>query len=154
PFVANTWVGDVFLNRAARFGAGTQGDAYDLFSVMLHEAGHVFGIDHSPDPNSPMYPQLAQVRIGLTPADVAALRALYGPRQADAHEGASGNDTPATATPLGLFDGDGDLAAPEVKADLTTHQDADFYRVRVADGVTGLDMKLKVAGDSLLVPRL
>jgi hypothetical protein len=154
PFVANTWVGDVVLNSAVPFGVGTTGGSYDLFTVLLHEAGHVFGIGHSPDPSSPMYPQFNQVRTGLTPADAAALRALYGPRQPDAYEGAEGNGTLATATGLSLGGGGAPPAAAEVEADITTHQDADVYAVTVPAGVTGLSVRLTAAGKSLLVPRL
>jgi hypothetical protein len=79
PFIANTSVGDVFLNSNADFGAGGSGGAYDLFSVLLHEAGHVLGIGPSSDPNSPMFEQYHGAT-GLTPGDVAAVRALYGPK--------------------------------------------------------------------------
>jgi hypothetical protein len=152
PFVANTWVGDVLLNSSATFGIGAQGGSYDLESVLLHEAGHVFGIGESDDPNSPMFPWFNEPHDKLTPADIAALQALYGPRQPDAFEGAKGNDTFATATPLSLGD-PGSPAPAEIQADITTKQDVDIYRIRLPN-VASLDVKLNVAGESLLVPRL
>ncbi|SRR5579883_204084 len=152
PFVANTWVGDILLNSSASFGIGTKGGSYDLESVLLHEAGHVLGLGHSDDPNSPMFELFNEPHTKLTTADVAALQALYGPRQPDAFEGATGNDTFSTATPLSL--GDPRSPAPiDIQADITTHQDVDIYRIRVPN-VTSLDIKLNVAGESLLVPRL
>ncbi|HEY7329538.1 MAG TPA: matrixin family metalloprotease [Gemmataceae bacterium] len=152
PFVANTWVGDVFLNSSASFTAGPQDGSYDLGSVLLHEAGHVFGIGHSDDPNSPMYPQFNEPHTKLTTADIAALQALYGQRKPDAFEGATGNDTFATASPLSFGSPDSPASA-QIQADITTNQDADIYRISVPD-VTSLDVKLNVAGVSLLVPRL
>ena len=71
----------------------------DLVSVLLHEAGHVFGIGDGTDPNSPMYSQYTG-NTKLTSADVAALQALYGTRAPDPHEGSGGNDTIATATTI------------------------------------------------------
>ncbi len=152
PFVANTWVGDVLLNSSASFGIGSQGGSYDLESVLLHEAGHVFGIGESDDPNSPMFPFFNEPHTKLTTADVAALQALYGPRQPDAFEGAKGNDTFSTATPLSLGDPNAPTPA-EIQADIATNQDVDIYRISIPK-VTSLDVKLNVAGESLLVPRL
>jgi len=45
---------------------------------VLHELAHVFGVGHSTDPNSFMYPSLGTVA-WITPADRAAL-ALAGSR--------------------------------------------------------------------------
>jgi len=139
PFIANTSVGDVFLNSSIPFSVGGQNGSYDLFSVLLHEAGHVLGIGPSSDPNSPMFEQYHKVT-GLTPGDVAALRALYGARPPDPSEG-------ATALDLG-----GGPAV--VAADITAPQDADVYRLTVPDGATALDVRLKASGISLLVGRL
>jgi hypothetical protein len=148
PFIANTSVGDVFLNSSFDFSLGGQNGSYDLFSVLLHEAGHVLGIGPSTDPNSPMFEQYHPVS-GLTPADVAALRALYGARPPDTFEGPGGNDTFATATALDLTSG-----TASVGADVTTLQDADVYRLTVPAGAAALDLRLIASGVSLLVPRL
>jgi hypothetical protein len=48
--IPTTWAGDVLFNS---LGELPNLDA--LFSVALHEAGHVLGLDHSDDPASPMH---------------------------------------------------------------------------------------------------
>ena len=49
----------------------------DLYSVMLHEAGHALGLVHSDDAGSVMYPMYRRVT-GLGGVDIAAIRELYG----------------------------------------------------------------------------
>ncbi len=67
PFIANTWVGDVFLNSDTTFLEDAKDQAKSLLSVMLHEAGHVFGVGHSTDTASPMYPYFQKPAATLTP---------------------------------------------------------------------------------------
>jgi hypothetical protein len=152
PFdvAAGTWAGDVFLNSGYRFGLG-QPDAYDLYSVALHEAGHVFGLDDGTDPASPMFGSYLGTRTGLTPGDVAALQALYGPRQPDAYEGQSGNDTTATATPLALFDPHSATPGKTIEADVSTATDQDYYRLRVGPQNGPVTVRLQTSGVSSLL---
>src|SRR5262249_47976405 len=127
----------------ALFGIGDP-SKYDLYSAALREAGHVFGLADSTDPASPMYASYNGIDTGLTPADIAALQALYGPRSADAYEGVSGNGTLASATAM---TGSG-------LADVTSLQDVDYYRFAVPTGVSSFTVTLQAAGRSLLVGQL
>jgi hypothetical protein len=49
----------------------------DLFSVVLHEAGHALGLGHSDRPGAVMYPYYHMV-VGLADDDIAGIRDLYG----------------------------------------------------------------------------
>src|SRR5438094_3105887 len=98
PFywTGSTWSGDVVLNSSQPFGIGKQHSFYDIFSVLLHEAGHVFGLDDdSTDAGSVMNPTYSYYT-QLAGSDIADLQALYGARQAEPQ----GNNTLASATPL------------------------------------------------------
>ncbi len=55
--------------------------SYDLLSIMVHEAGHFLGLDHSREENSVMLAELdpGTVRAALTSDDVAAVCTVYPP---------------------------------------------------------------------------
>jgi hypothetical protein len=66
--------GDMHLDADESWHTGM---AIDLYSVVLHEAGHALGLGHSDRPGSVMYPYY-KLSTGLTNDDIAAIQALYG----------------------------------------------------------------------------
>jgi hypothetical protein len=150
PTLSSTWTGDVLINSNDKFG----GNNLNLFSVLLHEAGHVFGLGDSADPNSPLYSQYTGAQT-LTSQDVRNLQALYGVRAPDSHEGSSGNDSMSKATqvqPPGSYTGATPLV---VYGDVTTNHDVDFYAVKPPSNYNGaITFRLQSTGISLLAPHL
>jgi hypothetical protein len=53
------------------------GAAIDLYTVVLHEAGHALGLGHSDQPGAVMYPYY-RFAYGLTSDDIAGIQDLYG----------------------------------------------------------------------------
>ncbi|MGE3803560.1 MAG: matrixin family metalloprotease [Gemmataceae bacterium] len=139
--LAGTWSGDVKLNSAWDFGLGGE---VDLFSVMLHEAGHVFGLEHSDDPASVMFATLQFVN-GLSLDDVARFQTLYGTRAADEFDRAHSNDVWSEASNYNH-----DL----VEGDLTTLDDVDWYSFHFQGNATEATIRLQTAGFSLLSARI
>jgi hypothetical protein len=145
-----TWSGDLLFNTLSHFATrSAPTTAADIFTVALHEAGHVFGMDHSDDPASPMYETYTGVKTGLTAGDIAAVKAYYGGRQPDAYEGTRGNNTAATATLVDSITG-----AAKLTADIGSKTDVDNY-VLLNTGLLGtLEVRVKASGISLLTPKV
>jgi hypothetical protein len=148
-----TLSGDVVFNANYPFRTGGYVGAYDIFSVALHEAGHVFGLDHATATGSAMG-ETYGFRTALSAGDIANLQAIYGARTPDQFEGTLGNDSLTRATALPR---DSALATRfTAVGDLTTMSDVDFYKFNVPllGGLTGVAVRLQTAGLSLLAPRV
>jgi hypothetical protein len=150
PTLSSSWGGDVLINSSDNFGSG----GLDLYSVMLHEAGHVFGLGDSTNSGSPMYDQY-QGNQQLTSADIAALQALYGTRSLDSHEGSNGNDTINTATQI-QFPGGYTGTTPLVAyGDIGSNKDVDVFSIKPLSNYNGpITFQLQSAGISLLTTKL
>jgi hypothetical protein len=143
----------VFLNVDYRF----KDTPYDLRSVMLHEAGHALGLDHSGDPDSPMFPRFNNPKAELTRGDIHAIRGLYGTRRPDPFEGPAGNETLGTAAAIPVpasYAGGTPLLA---FGDLGTVADVDTFWFETVPGLDDDDnvtIRVRTAGISLLAPRV
>jgi hypothetical protein len=152
PFetTSGTWAGDVRINSRANFGAG----GVDLTTVLMQEAGHVFGLDNSPDRDSVMYEDYLGRRDGPSATDIAALQTLYGARTPDALEGSQGNDDLLRAYRLNLLaNADGSLSMTAL-ADVSTLTDRDVFKFTTPLSAGSLVVGLQTSGLSLLTSRL
>lgn len=145
PFPGLTMGGDIFLNSS------TVSSTSDLYAILLHEAGHALGLNHSSDADAVMGPFLQTSLPGLGADDIAGIQAKYGRREHDSFDATSGNDSLTSATPL-LVDQCGKI---NIAADLTTLADIDYYALTVPQDLSGtLTVTMEVSNISLLVPRL
>ena len=78
PLAPETIAGDIHFNENFDWGVSDP-SRYDIFTVMLHEAGHSLGLTHSSDPSAVMYPMYAGIVSGLAEADIQSARQLYAP---------------------------------------------------------------------------
>jgi hypothetical protein len=150
-----TWSGDVLFNSNYSFGNGP--GQYDLFTVALHEAGHVFGlVDETADSNSVEYQYYTGPRTGLAPSDILALQAQYGVRTGDAFQANGGNHTLATATNLNSVGGTPVCTILIAQGDVTTQQDVEYYRFTtdLASHPNGVLVQLQASRLSVVTAQL
>lgn len=154
PFhwIGSTYSGDMTFDNTEAYRIGPGAAGYNIYSVAVHEAGHSFGLGHSDAAGSVMNETYSD-HTGLSAADIAAFRELYGTRTPDVYDRLIDNNTPARATPI-LATG---LLGLRLTADgdLTTLGDVDYYRlVTPILGIGAFSVKVKTEGKSLLLPKV
>jgi hypothetical protein len=146
---AGTLSGDVLLNTQYPFGLHPA-NAYDLYTVAPHEAGHVFGFpDETTDPTSVMYQNYFGPRTGLSAGDVSQLRSLYGPPPADPYAVPAGSDPFTAAMPIQVFRGQGNLSQQLITGDLSAAGSVDAFKVQLQHTGGPYTVQLRTAGISL-----
>jgi hypothetical protein len=150
PYVSGSWSGDVILNNTVNF----TNQQTDLYGVVLHELGHVFGLGPSTDPASVLYRNATWVTTQLAASDVAAIQALYGAPATNR----AGNHTIPTAAPIRYPSDDGIAftgTTPLVAfGDLAAAGQSDLFSVQTATFAGPMTFRLQTAGISLLAPSL
>src|SRR5581483_5794390 len=154
PFswTGTTLAGDVLFNADESYAIGNAAGKYDIFSVAVHEAGHVFGLDHSTTAGSVMNEQYGY-RTGLAASDVANLQVLYGARSQDAYDATRANNAPSTASVL-QPQSSGPGTRYVADGDLTTLSDVDCYTINAVPGQTTVTVRLQADGLSLVLPKV
>ncbi|MDX1925236.1 MAG: matrixin family metalloprotease [Pirellulaceae bacterium] len=146
-----TFAGDIIINTRAQFTPSK------LYAVLMHEMGHVLGLDHSNDPNSVLFPTIHEPA-ALTAGDIASVRALYGARAIDFNEGNRGNNTIRNATRLEFSQSSSgyDGSTPMIGyGDIGSATDIDYFDVRTLLGYSGpMTFRVQTTGISLLTPRV
>jgi hypothetical protein len=148
-WTGTTWSGDVLLNSNYVFSTAsrTPSGAYDLFTVMLNEAGNVFGVvDTTTDTTSAVYDVYKGRKSGPNSNDITDIKSLYGVRGADALDAAAANNSITTSTTW-------KNASVDIEGDITTTKDVDFYKFTIPttfSPIVGYTVKLTTAGVSSL----
>src|SRR5262249_31110940 len=107
-----------YFNDQALYSIGNVANKYDLYSVALHEVGHVFGFADTSDTTSVENVNYTYYT-GLATTDVQNLQALYGAQPAD-----SANNSFSTATTIPVSNNHGQL-----NGYISSNSDSDYYRV-------------------------
>jgi predicted Zn-dependent protease len=157
PHPYSTESGDIQLNTyyapptSDRFDPTSPGNS-PLEDLMLHEAGHALGLDHSYD--SEVMAPYSGMATSLGPDDIAGIQALYGARQHDVYD-QTGRGT-SISNPIVLTDKLDSLYRVTINnLDITTVNDQEWFRIKIPSGAGPyLTIRMYVHGLSLLRPRM
>jgi hypothetical protein len=78
PPLGGTWAGSLHFDEFETWKDQPGGSGIRLYSVALHEIGHLLGLEHSQDQNAIMYAYYGEDRNDLRVDDIAGIQSLYG----------------------------------------------------------------------------
>jgi hypothetical protein len=95
---------DIHVNGQVSWATDGRPDAFDLQAALVHEIGHVLGLEHSEVPSAAMFPSIergATWRRSLDQDDVEAVQELYGLPQTQAPPAPPPQGCATTSAPMG-----------------------------------------------------
>ena len=155
--------GDMIFNSNDDFSSQT---GLDLFTVALHESGHVFGFADSSDPNSFMYNVYQGPQTSLSQSAINALQNLYGgPRNLTAQSPGTLSIDQTQPIDLstsvygsnGSFSGAYYASGASLTGDLSSTVPANYFQIQVplySQAPLGVDIQIQTAGVSQLLPQI
>lgn len=164
--ISGTWSGDVLINSELNYyladlnsngpfsvpAPNENGPAFELYSVLLHEAGNALGIADNNIAGSVMNGTYSGPNRQLKSVDIAKIRELYGARR-DVFE-PTGNSSRGTATRIPTPSGYSGQEPLLARGSLNTTGDVDFYQFTPLAGKEKVTVRLVASGISLVKAKI
>ena len=124
--LSGTWTGDIVFNTNSNIQT-----IDNLYSVALHEVGHLLGLTHTESPSSVMHEHGRLDHIDLSEEDISEAINVNGKRLPDQYESPVSNDSIIDATLLSPIEKGFDAGATPIVvfADLHDENDVDVFKI-------------------------
>lgn len=144
-----TDAGDIFFNTAQSWQ--TNGSAYDLETVAIHEIGHALGMGHSAISAADMYASYTSAHTSASSDDIAGIQYLYSARQPDSFH--ASNSFSAAANVMPYMNSTNQIYLPNL--DITSSTASEYFKVTVPAGTDGsMTVTMQSSNLSSLKPRV